>query len=443
MKKLRFIFIAITGLLFFSIFLSSTVRNIYLSADGGVKRFGPLVEPIKILAELPSLIKQVFKPAEFLVENVEDKDGFTYFGSDNIELYPKILISHKGEEFGQKFDLFELSTGKLIKRWEPDNKSLFDQAYNQMNPRKQEKGSDLYFMHPFFSQDSSLILNSQLTSLLVKIDKNGKTVWLKNDRNYHHTLEEDHEGYIYATTQPFISGKYEILPEDYDAYKSILLDDEITKINPKNGEIINSKSVIEILLENGYEDLLLSKGQFISDPIHLNDIQPALTSSEYWNKGDLLISCRNLSTIFLYRPSTSKIIWIKHGPWYNQHDVDFLDNNKVVVYGNDVIREESRIDPKLTSQNLFFSSKRKNNEVYIYDFEKDTITTPYSRLLKNEMVRTITSGRCDILPNGDIFIEETNNGKIIIGDSIHKKIKFVKRLDDNHISSLFWSRIIN
>lgn len=443
MKKLRLIFIAITGLLFFSIFLSSTVRIIYLSTDGGVKRFGPLVEPIKILAELPSLIKQVFKPAEFLVENMEDKDGFTYFGSDNIELYPKILISHKGEEFGQKFDLFELSTGKLIKRWEPDNKSLFNQAYNEMNPRKQEKGSDLYFMHPFFSQDSSLILNSQLTSLLVKIDKNGKTVWLKNDRNYHHTLEEDHEGYIYATTQPFISGKYDMLPEDYDAYKTILLDDEITKINPQNGEIINSKSVIEILLENGYEELLLYKGQFISDPIHLNDIQPALTNSEYWNKGDLLISCRNLSTIFLYRPSTSKIIWIKHGPWYNQHDVDFLDKNKVVVYGNDVIREESRIDPKLTSQNLFFSSKRKNNEVYIYDFERDTITTPYSRLLKNEMVSTITSGRCDILPNGDIFIEETNNGKIIIGDSIHKKIKFVKRLDENHISSLFWSRIIN
>ncbi|MEQ8217981.1 MAG: arylsulfotransferase family protein [Arenibacter sp.] len=388
-------------------------------------------------------MKQVFKPAEFLVENVEDKDGFTYFGSDNIELYPKILISHKGEEFGQKFDLFELSTGKLIKRWEPDNKSLFDQAYNQMNPRKPQEGSDLYFMHPFFTQDSSLILNSQLTSLLVKIDKNSKTVWLKNDRNYHHSIEEDHEGYIYATTQPFISGKYDLLPEDYDAYKTILMDDEITKINPKNGAIIYSKSVIEILLENGYEDLLLSKGQFISDPIHLNDIQPALTDSDHWNKGDLLISCRNLSTIFLYRPSSSKIIWIKHGPWYNQHDVDFLDNNKVVVYGNDVIREESRINPKLTSENLFLSAKRKNNEIYIYDFEKDTITTPYSRLLKNEMVRTITSGRCDILSNGDIFLEETGNGKIIIGDSIHKKIKFVKRLDDNHISSLFWSRIIN
>ena len=43
--------------------------------------------------------------------------------------------------------------------------------------------------------------------------------------------------------------------------------------------------------------------------------------------------------------------------------------------------------------------------------------------------------------NGFYIIK--NNGKKIIGESIHKKIKFVKRLDDNHISSLFWSRIIN
>jgi hypothetical protein len=64
-------------------------------------------------------------------------------------------------------------------------------------------------------------------------------------------------------------------------------------------------------------------------------------------------------------------------------------------------------------------------------------------LLKKEKVTTITSGRCDILENGDIFIEETNQGRIIVGDSLNKKIEYVKRLDDKHISSLFWSRIIN
>jgi len=69
--------------------------------------------------------------------------------------------------------------------------------------------------------------------------------------------------------------------------------------------------------------------------------------------------------------------------------------------------------------------------------------TPYHQLMKSENIQTDTSGRCDILPNGDIFVEETKNGRIIIGDSTTKKIEFVKRLDEDHVSWLFWSRIVN
>ena len=247
---------------------------------------------------------------------------------------------------------------------------------------------------------------------------------------------------FYVCTRPFLSGKYDFLPESYDGYKEVLMDDAITKIDPATGEILYNKSILEILVENGYERLLLGKGQYTSDPVHLNDIQPALTDSEYWNKGDLLISCRNISAVFLYRPSTNKVLWLQRGPWYNQHDADFLDNNKVVVFGNDVIREESTINPKITSENLFFSNKRAHNDVYIYNFEQDTTVTPYSRLMKKEGMHTYTAGRCDVLPNGDVYVEDTNNGRIIIGDSINKKVEYVKRIDEEHISSLFWSRLI-
>ena len=249
---------------------------------------------------------------------------------------------------------------------------------------------------------------------------------------------------IYTAVQcPLILGNMISCRKTMMATKNTLIDDEISKINPENGELIFSRSVIQILLDNGYEDLLLGKGQFISDIIHLNDIQPALTDTEFWKKGDLLVSCRNIATVFLYRPSTNKIIWLKNGPWYNQHDADFLEDSKIVVFGNDIIREESTTNPKVTSRNLYFNNKRKNNEIYIYDFVKDSVITPYSELMKTEKIRTITSGRCDILDNGDIFVEDTNNGRIIIGDSINKKLEYVKRIDEQHISSLFWSRIIH
>lgn len=443
MKKIRYIFIFITGLLLFSILLAASVRNIYSSNDDGTGRLGFLAKPLKIMAETPSLIKKIMDVPEFFVDNTQSKDGFTYLIKQPTNEFPKLLVSYKEAAFGQTFDLLDINTGKLIKRWQPDNKVLYEKAYNINNPKTPDKGSDLYFMHPYMTKDSSLLVNAQLTSLLAKIDKNSDITWIKNDRVYHHTIELDSNDNIYTCTAPFQSKKYDFLPYDYDSYKNHLIDDHITLVDKNNGNILFNKSVIEILLENGYQQLLLSKGQINSDPIHLNDIQPAEYSTEYWSKGDLLVSCRNLSAIFLYRPSSNKILWLKSGPWYNQHDADYIGDDKILVFGNDVIREESIIDERLTTSNLFFSKERPHNNAYIYHLANDSISTPYTDLFKSEEVQTFTSGRCDILSNGDIFIEATNQGRIIIGDSITKKIEYVKRLDEDHISSLFWSRIVN
>ncbi|MEO9891010.1 arylsulfotransferase family protein [Aurantibacter sp.] len=443
MKKLRIAFIGIVGLFFFSILLASSVRNIYMAGDNGKSRLGFLAQPIKFMAETPSIIKTILSAPEFIVTNSEAKGGLDYSNGVDTKSYPKLLVSYKQKEFGQEFELLDLKNGKSIKKWSPDNASLYEQAFNEDNPRKPSKGSDLYFMHPLMSSDSSLMFTSQLTSLLAKIDKKGELLWLKNDKTYHHTLESNNNGKIYTCTRPFISGKYDFLPGEYDEYKHTLLDDTISIIEENTGDEIFSKSVIEILVENGYKKLLLYKGQIISDQIHLNDIQPALTDSEFWKKDDLLISCRNLSAVFLYRPSTNKILWLQHGPWTNQHDADFYENDKIVVFGNDVIREESIVDERLTHSNLSFTKEKQHNEIYVYNFVNDSTSTPYSRLMSKEKITTYTSGRCDILENGDVIIEETNNGRIIIGDSINKKVEYVKRLDEGHISSLFWSRIIN
>jgi len=446
MKRLRIIFIIISGVFFYTMLISALARNIYLNRDG-VERWGVLGKSIHFIAEIPTLAKQSLAPLRYLIPNSEnksknEKELVYHVNILEINNYPDLLISYKGKKFGQKFDLIDLQTGNLIKRWEPDNKFLLEKGYNIENPLRPAKGSDLHFRHPLLDADSSLVITAELTSLIAKIDRNSELVWLTNDRRYHHSLEFDHEGNIYVCSRPFLSNKYDFMPKDYDNYKENLIDDAITKIESDSGEVLFNKSIIEILIENGYERLLISKGQIISDPIHLNDIQPALNNSEYWKIGDLLVSCRNLSTVFLYRPSTNKILWLKEGPWYNQHDADFLDGNKLVVFGNDVLREESVADVRIIQDNLFFSEKRSVNEIYVYNFENDTIVTPYTQLMKNEDIRTHTAGRSEVLQNGDVFVEETTEGRIIFGDSVNKKIEYVKRIDDEHIARLFWTRLV-
>jgi len=353
------------------------------------------------------------------------------------------LVTYKTAPFKQKIDLVDLNTGQTLKTWAPDNAAIYAHGHNEANPRKQPKGSDLYFMHPLMLQDSSLLMAAQLSSILVRVHPDNSVAWQKSDMRYHHSIELGNDGNVWVCTDPFEAQAYDIFPDSYETYRTTLLDDEITKIDPETGDILYQKKVLELLIENGYEDLILYKGQIISDPIHLNDIEEASYSSEYWEKGDLLLSCRNLSVVLLYRPSTNKVIWIKHGPWLNQHDADFHGDSQIVVFGNDILREESTLDPKLIKKDLTFSKKRPHNEVYIYDFAQDSVITPYSSMLASEKIMTATSGRCDILENGDLFAEDTNNGRIIIGDTLHKKLEFVKRIDDSHISSLFWSRIMN
>jgi hypothetical protein len=419
-------------------------KLVYQSADGGKSRLGIIGEALESLAEIPILIKQFMDPPEFFVFNETSNDGLTFYENIENKYTQKLLASYKEGKYGSVIDLIDLNSGESIKKWKPNNLEIFKKAYNPENligPNSND--SDLYYMHPLMLKDSSLLVTSQISSLLARIDKESELDWLKNDQIYHHSLELDSEGNVYTCTRPFKPKAYSFLPEGFDDENGFFLDDHITKINPETGKVMFDKSVIEILIENGYEDLLFAKGQINSDPVHLNDIQPALDSTAFWHKDDLLVSLRNLSAVMLYRPKNNKVIWMKSGPWYNQHDADFVDHNKILIFGNDVIREESVLKPRLTNKTLFFSDFRKNNNAYLYDFEHDSVTRPYSELFAKDSIRTFTSGRCDLLENGDIFIEETNFGRIIIGDSISKKMEFVKRINEDNISRLFWSRIID
>jgi hypothetical protein len=332
-----------------------------------------------------------------------------------------LLPTYDKKENQSVVKLIRLADQKVIYEWKPDFDQIKKIPFKENNGWQKYNKSVFNTTHPLLSPDGSVVFHS-LESPLVKIDKNSKILWILNG-GFNHSLEHDAEGDIWVASTPGHSKSFSFL-DNYD-------DNAITKVSP-NGKILFKKSVAEILLENGYRGLLLGTGGYSKDLIHINDIQPALSTTNYWMKDDLLISLRSISTVLLYRPATNKIIWLKTGPWLRQHDVDFIDSRRIGVFGNNIIQNELNV--KLIDG---------HNEEYIYDFKTDAITTPYTEFLKNAKVSTPFEGRSDILANGDLFIEETGKFRLLRGDSKSIKWQFVSSIDQSSVSALSWTRFIS
>jgi len=208
-------------------------------------------------------------------------------------------------------------------------------------------------------------------------------------------------------------------------------DDAIVKLSP-DGEILFEKSVSQIFIDNGLEYLLFAYGNdFEEDPIHLNDIQPVNYDGKYWKKGDVFLSLRSQSMVILYRPSTNQIIWKGTGPFFDQHDVNILDDHRISVFNNNV--------------KLFKSSREVDgsNEVIIYNFKTEEYSKYLAESLMNNYVKTPVSGRGKILSNGDLFVEETSQGRALYFNADGSlRWTHVNRSDNGNVYRLGWSRIL-
>ena len=158
-----------------------------------------------------------------------------------------------------------------------------------------------------------------------------------------------------------------------------------------------------------------------------------MKDGKHWKYGDLFLSIRNLNLVILYRPSTNKVIWKSEGHLHHQHDVDIISNNEISIFNNNT--------RYLSKKNIL--SVDESNEVIIYNFENDT----YSQYLKNSLIknniRTNTQGLSQILPNGDLFLEETDRGRLFYFKEDGTKVwEYNNKYEDGYYRQLTWSRIL-
>jgi len=425
-KRIKYI-IAFWIFFFAILFSMGITRNVML--NGSIK--GTSREIVLFLSSFLSNIKEYKKiNTQMVVEsNLKLKNGFNrsnnYTASTDY-----LLVSVWDDSLGQSIvKLVRISDGAILHKWVVNIDELND-IYNtsSTNGEKHRLTKNTTSMqHPVLLPDGSLVFGSGGT---FKVDKNSKLIWSNKNKNTH-SIEASSEG------DYWICG-YNRSTRNQKKY--LIQDDAIQKISLKTGQIIFEKSVFDLLMENGY-----GRANFFVNPdfspqimyldySHLNDIQPALFDGKYWKKDDLFLSLRNQNLIVQYRPSTNKIIWSKKGPWLRQHDINIMDSTTISVFGNNVI------DAQFTDKKQTLVDG--HNNLYVINFETNSCTTPYTSFFKSSKIGTYTEGLARVLDNGNVFVEETNNGRILFGNKKTAIWSYVERIDETKLSIFNWSRYI-
>ena len=385
-----------------------------------------LTNPLVKVTRLPEkIIERILKPNELRIDDFWDKErkfkeeinGFNGQGVKNKYL----LLSRYSIEHNQSIvELINLENFEVLHKWIPEIdyfNSFIEKVGQFKNLQRDNNRKRFRIFHPLMTDDGGIIFSDNY-SQLIKVDHCSDLKWQNTDYLFHHSKEEDKEKNYWVPAN--------IYKSEIQKFEKINEHNILVKIS-KSGKTLYKKSLVELFVENDLEYYLHGEGFNQNDIFHLNDIQPANIQSNFWKIGDLFLSLRNLSMIIHFRPSTNEIINLIHGPFFNQHDVDIVNDEEISIFNN---------NKKLYGLD--------HTEIIIYNFKEKKFRKHLNDELIMENVKTPYEGVHSIMPNFETFVESNVDGRILYFDE-NKKLKW-QFVNNNNPSAIIyainWSRIL-
>jgi hypothetical protein len=424
---------------FLIVLISFTMgASVFRHISTGGDRIPQVIQPtIEKLAEMPTLIKQAAvelrdeitgKPSALLIpkDKVWQANWEHKFPAPEDDGY--LLLSGLSKEENQSIvQLIRIADGQVIAKWIPDWSYIHRHTTKHRFAPKGGLKSYRAF-HPLLLSDGSIIFNTSGALFRLPLCSSAPS-WIL-DYPYHHSIELSP-----ASNSVWVPSVTEVFATENPTLKDRLRDDSLSEVS-LDGRALQNLSFSKILAENNMTGHMLGSTGFTYnlDPIHINQITPALSNGPYWQRGDLLISARHTSTVYLYRPATGKVIWHQQGPWLNQHSAHFYDDHGIAVFGNDVYGAQ------LSSPFIY---KEGHNQIYLYNFKTVQTNKIQSDALSKAKPMTITEGRSRVLEDKSLFIEETNNGRLFkLNPSGQLIWSYTNTYDKDHLGAISWSRYL-
>ncbi len=417
------------AILVITLFLLSVFGWMVKHVTIGDKDFGRFINKgldsyVSFLDLFKRSVEEVKKLPETFVPTPADFQPVNKLEDDLI-----ILTSYSNKQGGRTVETRNLLNDETLHSWHIDNP-------HQEHDR---------IMDPLLLDNHSLCYSFNGVTGLTAIDSAGNELWKQNSFAHHHSLNLDSSGNIWACSYTKEKGDFIIYKGHYTlgGREFVYIDNTITQLDQHKGEILFHRSITDILVSNGLENLLI-KANNSGDPIHLNDVQPALKSTEYYKEGDLFLSFRNLSAIIQYRPSNDSVILLLEGLFYSQHDVDFLNDSTIYFFNNNAhtIWLE-RANNWRTADERIYAGKFYSN-VVAYDLKNNRYFYLSDQAFRDNDIYTFTEGMSEMLPNGHLFVEEQNSGILWVldgNDVVYKNVLKSHHEGHHHLSN--WTRVLN
>lgn len=429
------VWLATTVLFVLLLVVSGTAWMTRHALLGGGRLSPSLADAVLAVAEFPSNVVQaaieardriVGEPSRLLQERsaVEEPHWKHVFPAPDPGYL--LLSGLDNDTKRSAIKLIRISDGRVMRRWSPDWKAILARiAATELS----EGWTDMNAIatHPLLLAGGDVVFN--FAGAMIRMGPcSGEPRWILNE-SLHHSIELGPDGDLW--TLSIASDGF----ADTPWLRERMRDDAVAQVSPQ-GRLLKRWSFVRAIMNNGLHPLLLGmQGERLNeDPLHLNHVAVAPGDGPHWRRGDLLVSARNRSTLFLFRPSTGEIVWHQTGPWLAQHSVAFLDDRRISVFSNHVVLGVPEPEAFLTADG--------GGRVMVVDVRTRTVTEPFRDLLAAAKVRTVTGGLAQILPDGGLFVEETAKGRHLRFTPSQLLWSRVNYFGAAHIGAVEWSRYL-
>ncbi len=220
----------------------------------------------------------------------------------------------------------------------------------------------------------------------------------------HHDISYLADGRIVVPGDIYLDAPYPEVPYIRPSPEGVLKDDTLVLLDAE-GKLLEEISLLKVLARSGRHDLLTAapRAGWVAetrDPLHVNNIEvltaelaPAFPD---FAAGDFMVSMRNINTVVILDGRTLEVKWSQTGPFFGQHDPDFLPNGNILLFDNRL--KGSR--PEYGYSRILEIDPRTREIVWSYE---GSDSDPFY---------TKIGGKVEWLENGNILVVSPQEGRV-------------------------------